>query len=106
MSCVKVDFAVLGSQCLTVSVDVKHHERRSEGSRAKDLCESRGGRSGLPVPDSPYALCEHKATVNLNSSELELIRAQELCESELAVLGYLSPISLMVSVKVRTQAFK
>ena len=70
MSCVKVDLTVLGSPCLislVVSVDVKQHERRSEGSRAKDLCESRGGRSGLPVPDSPYALCERKASVNLNS---------------------------------------
>ena len=34
--------------------------------RAHELCESRGGRPGLPVPDSPYGLCEHKATLNLN----------------------------------------
>ena len=34
--------------------------------KAQDLCESRGGRSGLPVPNSPYDLCGRKATLNLN----------------------------------------
>ena len=29
--------------------------------RARELCESRGGRPGLPVPNSPYGLC----TVNV-----------------------------------------
>ena len=32
------------------------------------MCESRGGRQGLPVPNSPYGLCIS-------------VRAQELCES-------------------------
>ena len=32
------------------------------------LCESRGGRSGLPVPDSPYGLCGRKAASNTNRS--------------------------------------
>ena len=31
------------------------------------MCESRGGRLGLPVPNSPYGLCGRKATLNLNS---------------------------------------
>ena len=31
--------------------------------RAQELCESRGGRLGLPVPNSPYSLCGHKATL-------------------------------------------
>ena len=35
--------------------------------RAQELCESRGGRAGLPVPNSPYGLCGRKATLNLNS---------------------------------------
>ena len=35
--------------------------------RAEELCESRGGRCGLPVPSSPYGLCGRKATLNLNS---------------------------------------
>ena len=35
--------------------------------RAQGLCESRGGRPGLPVPDNPYGLCVRKATLNLNS---------------------------------------
>ena len=40
------------------------------------MCESRGGRPGLPVPNSPYGLCGLKAALNLKSP-----RAQELCES-------------------------
>ena len=32
--------------------------------RAQGLCESRGGRPGLPVPNSPYGLCGRKATFN------------------------------------------
>ena len=31
--------------------------------RSQELCESRGGRPGLPVPNSPYGLCRRKATV-------------------------------------------
>ena len=31
--------------------------------RAQELCESRGGRPGLPVPNSLYGLCEHNATL-------------------------------------------
>ena len=33
---------------------------RSAG--AQEVCESRGGRPGLPVPSSPYGLCGRKAT--------------------------------------------
>ena len=29
------------------------------------VCESRGGRPGLSVPNSPYDLCGRKATLNL-----------------------------------------
>ena len=31
-------------------------ERRPEFG-AQELCESRGGRPGLPVPNKPYGLC-------------------------------------------------
>ena len=30
----------------------------------QELCESRGGRPGLPVPNSPYGLCGREAAVN------------------------------------------
>ena len=45
--------------------------------RAQESCDSRGGRPGLPVPNSPYGLCGRKTTLN----ELTRLRAQELCES-------------------------
>ena len=35
------------------------------GDRAQELCESGGGRPGLPLPNSPYGLCGRKATLNL-----------------------------------------
>ena len=35
-------------------------------SRAQELCESRGGRHGIPVPNSPYGLCGRQAILNLN----------------------------------------
>ena len=34
--------------------------------RAQELCESRGGRAGLPVPNKPYGLCGRHAIPNLN----------------------------------------
>ena len=30
-------------------------------NRVQELCESRGGRPGLPFPNSPYGPCERKA---------------------------------------------
>ena len=45
----KVEVAVLGSPSLVslmVSVDIKQHLK----NRVQELCESRGGRPGLPVP--------------------------------------------------------
>ena len=51
----------------------------SDNFRAQELCESPGGLSGLPVPNSPYGLCGRKATLNSNSDFFP--SNQELCES-------------------------
>ena len=48
-------------------------KRQTLKNRAQELCESRGGRQGLPVPNSLYGPCGLKATLKN--------RAQELCES-------------------------
>ena len=75
----EVEVAVLGSPSLivpTVSVDVKQHNRNGTVSRAQELCESRGGRPGLPVPIEPHGFCGRKATLNCFA-----VRALELCES-------------------------
>ena len=59
----KVEVAVLGSPSptvLMVCVDVKQLLKKEEeegGVRAQELCESRGDRPGLPVPNCPYGLC-------------------------------------------------
>ena len=35
----------------------------------RELCESRGGRSGLPVANNPCGLCGRKATSNLKPED-------------------------------------
>ena len=63
-----------------------------EHRRAK-LCESRGGRPGLPALTCPYGLCGRKATLE------ERDRAQGLCvKVEVAVPG--SPCLLVLAVSV------
>ena len=61
--------------------------------RAQELCESRGGRPGLPVPNGPYGLYGRKALLNLNS----------FTQSSWAVwkLRWSSQIVLTVSVDVK-----
>ena len=49
--------------------------------RAQKLCESGGGRPGLPIPNSPCGLCGRKATLK------DMFRALELCESRSDRLG-------------------
>ena len=61
--------------------------------RAQELCESRGDRPGLPVPNSPYGLCGRKATLEN--------RTQELCQIEVADLGSPSLTVLVVYVDVK-----
>ena len=66
---VRIEAAVLGSQSLivlVVSVDVKQHWIWTQTLRAQELCESRGGRPGLPVSSSPDGLCGRKAALNSN----------------------------------------
>ena len=48
----------VGEVCYTSSPE-------ADAVRAQEVCESRGGRPGLPVPNSPYGLCGRKATLNL-----------------------------------------
>ena len=66
-SCVKVEVDVLSAPSpivLMVSVDVKQHLKKDEEDtniRSQELCESRGGRPELSVPNSLYGLCGRKA---------------------------------------------
>ena len=61
--------AILGSpslRVLSVSVAATEATLNFVDLRARELCESRGGRPGLPVPQSSFGLCGCKATLNLN----------------------------------------
>ena len=65
----KVEVGVLGSPSLIspiAFVDVKQHRTLSPEVRSQALRESRGGRLGRPVPNTPHCLCGRKATLNWN----------------------------------------
>ena len=52
-----------------VSVNVKHHIyllTQNIRVRGQELCESRGGRPGLLVPNKPHGFCGRTATLNSN----------------------------------------
>ena len=46
------------------ATDVISTACRKSSFRVQELCESRGGRPGRPVPNSPYGLCGRKATLD------------------------------------------
>ena len=69
----KDEMDVLGSPSLivlTVSGCKATLNLNRSTHKAQELCESRGGRPGLPVPDSPYGLCGRKATLNLKGRDI------------------------------------
>ena len=66
--------------------------------RAEELYESRGGRPGRPVPNSPYGLCGRKATLN---SYTDLTELRSCVKVEVDVLGSPCLIARTVSVDVK-----
>ena len=53
----------------------------------------RGGRPGLPVPNSPYGLCGRKATLNLNSEKRTSV---DRIEPTGWVLGHMAVVATTV----------
>ena len=43
------------------------------GGRAQELCESRDGRPGLPVPNKPDGFCGRKATLKLSTVDTVVV---------------------------------
>ena len=79
------------------SVDVKKQLKATMPAReVQEMCESRGGRPGLPVRNRPYGLCGRKATLNLGKPKLG-----SCVKVEVAVLGSPSITVLVVSVDVK-----
>ena len=71
-----------------VSVDVKHHVI------VQELCESRGGRPGLLVPN-------RRVSVDVKQHWTRIHRDKELCESLGGRPGLSVLTSLLVSVDVK-----
>ena len=80
----KVEVDVLGSPSPAVSVDVKQHLLElCAFRRSGAVCESRGGRPGLPVPNSPYGLCGGKER---NANEEKIVIAKSATRRETIIM--------------------
>ena len=93
---------VLGSPSLivrTVSVNVKQQLKKTKTIRVQELCESRSGRPGFPVPNSQYGLNESKATFEEEKENTSELRS--CVKVEVDVLGSPSLIVSTVSMKVK-----
>ena len=55
-------------------------------------CESRGGRPGLPVPNSPYGLFGRKTTLNSNFGDEAVSPAPETCQCGLKTEEFLEVV--------------
>ena len=77
-------FPAEDSLCDAVMQTHKMRQPTSGGVRARELCESRGGRPGLPVPNSPYGFCGRKATLNEWATQSS---GAVFMKAEVAVLG-------------------
>ena len=72
---------------------VKHHVYLLKTRfRAQELCESRGGRPGLPVPNSRYGLCGRKSTLNWKARVV--LNTQKMCKCFRFLASYLASISV------------
>ena len=78
---------------LMVSVGGKHHVYLLKTQfRAQELCESRGGRLGLPVPKSRCGLCGRKATLNFKARDV--LNTRKMCKCVRFLASYLTSISV------------
>ena len=79
------------------------HGYTSRFGRAEELCESRGGCAGLPVPNKPY----HVFLWTESNTELSMESELKSCVNvEVAVLGSPSLISLIVCFCGRKTTFE
>ena len=92
----KVEVAVLGYPSLIALNGLCGQKatlspNSEQGHRAQELCESRGGHPGLPVPNNPYGLCGRKATLKSNFF-FSVSELRSCVEAKVAVLGVSSLI--------------
>ena len=63
--------------CQMTSEDIKHQLIiiiiiNKKKIRVQELCASRGGRPGLPIPNNPYGLCGCKTKLNWNKGKSKM----------------------------------
>ena len=68
--------------------------------RTRDLCESRGGRPGLSVPNSPYGLYGRKATVEEEEGRSFYSEVGSCEKVEVAVLSPSLIVLMVIMVPV------
>ena len=75
-----------------------HTRQNSCVYRAQELCESRGGRPGLPVPNRLYGLSGRQAKLKKKKETLRLTELMSCVKFEVDVLGSASLIVRTISV--------
>ena len=60
----KVEVAALGPNSPYGLRTQSNTELEHQNGNAKELCESRGGRPGLPVLNKPHGFCGREATLS------------------------------------------
>ena len=69
-------------QCIVRATRSMRQNCKAYSERGQELCESRGGRPGLPAPNSPYGLCGRKATLKDPALELWSHMGRRLCVTD------------------------
>jgi len=64
---VKMAISPAASFIMTSSAEFINRRFVMKNDRVQELCESQGGRLGLPVPNSPYDLCGRKAILKMRN---------------------------------------
>ena len=77
---------------------LKHSPGFGRSARAQEVCESRSGRPGLPVPNKPTVSVDVKQHFTIFGLSA---RAQEMCESRSGRPGLPVPNKPTVSVDVK-----
>ena len=71
--------------------------------RALELCESRGGRPGLPVSNSSYGLCGRKATLNERTNERTKRTNERLADDSASPLFHSDGLCTLQVIQCRAQ---
>ena len=80
--------------CRFINFEKNNNKKRKQEAQSSGLCESRGGRPGLPVPNKPTVKCGRKATLQPQQLKFVLIIIKQF-------VGFGRSLCLLISKSVR-----